>query len=372
MPIREPCAAVPKQPDLVVDGLARLGEVLREAVARSSEERADQPIVQVEDLVGQCGHRLERDRHQRRVPTVGLVLHDPIDGGLRPFPGQSQQAVLVDLVADRGGQAERPNRLQSLDVTHDVPGPGRLPYPGQRADRASGRHDEQTVEPLPMLGAQRIGQQTKDLALRARGRLRTQQLEHPYRRQHDPSCPQLRYQCLGDHEPLRGLHRQGHQPRHQIAPVRATEGLETEPREHLEHVLTSGLVADRVVIPEPGRQIQLRRDDTEHRDVRDLSCRERPAGKAQVAQLNGDTEPIVLAAMGTHERQIVGRERAQPDELALVVGERQQVVALRRRQQLFRRGTTGSQKRWFARRVERVVTGHTIMRFSGSRKPLSK
>ena len=61
-----------------------------------AEHGADQPVEQIDGLVGQAGGEVQADRHQRRVPSLPFIVGDMLDRGAAGLAGELCQARLMD------------------------------------------------------------------------------------------------------------------------------------------------------------------------------------------------------------------------------------------------------------------------------------
>ena len=80
-----------------------------------AEHRADQPVEQIDGLVGQAGGEVERDGDQRRVPALPLITGDMLDRGAAGLAGELRQARLMDEMAAPRLDADGADMLQPLD-----------------------------------------------------------------------------------------------------------------------------------------------------------------------------------------------------------------------------------------------------------------
>jgi len=135
-----------------------------------------------------------------------------------------------------------------------------------------------------------------------------------------------------DH-PLGRLQGERHQPVDQLPVITPIKLPQLEPVEQLLEVLASSLIALCVLRPGGRCHLQLRGDDPEQRGIRRLTLREDPTGMAQVNHLNGQPEPVVIAAVLTNVREIRARQRCEPNQLALILREGEQLHSFSRRQQ---------------------------------------
>jgi hypothetical protein len=101
--------------DFLVDGatvgLERVG-VLPFGLA---EHRPDQPVEQVDCLIGQAGGEVERDSDQSSVSARAFLSGQMLYRGAAGFTGKLDQACLVDAVGASGVDADRTDVNQTLD-----------------------------------------------------------------------------------------------------------------------------------------------------------------------------------------------------------------------------------------------------------------
>ena len=137
---------------------------------------ADDPVVQVDHLVGDCGRSFDSQRDQRRIPALSLELHQVSRGHLAAFARDLQKTVLVNLAFDPGGQIESPPRLEPVDVFEHMLGvrlERRLPQPSKPGHAAFLLACEQMVQPPTMDFFKSISQLLVDTAIGACDRLCT-------------------------------------------------------------------------------------------------------------------------------------------------------------------------------------------------------
>ncbi|CAE6877153.1 hypothetical protein R69746_08842 [Paraburkholderia aspalathi] len=101
---------------LVVDSLAIGCKALLVFVFRLGEEGSDEPIVEIEDLIGQRRGGVEQNRDERGVTPISFVFLELVDSSLTAFTRQTQQTILMDRVANSFRQTERSDCLQALDM----------------------------------------------------------------------------------------------------------------------------------------------------------------------------------------------------------------------------------------------------------------
>ena len=122
--------------DLLVDGasvglkgasMPRLG---------LGEHSPDEPLEQVDRLIGQSGAKLKDDRNQGGVAALPLIAGDML--GRRPpgFTGKLREAGLTHAMPARGVDADRPDVVQTLDQAEHRGSLCRLRYLAQPAEPA--------------------------------------------------------------------------------------------------------------------------------------------------------------------------------------------------------------------------------------------
>ena len=85
-------------------------------VLRCPQQPADDPVVQVDDLVGDGGHPLDGHREQRRVPAAGFELCQIGAGHRRALTSKLQQPVPVNKPRGRPRQIQCAPRSETLDM----------------------------------------------------------------------------------------------------------------------------------------------------------------------------------------------------------------------------------------------------------------
>lgn len=179
------------------------------------KERADKPVVEVEDFIGERRRRIDHDRNQHGVSALRFVFRELVDGGLRAFAREPQQAVLVHVTPYVGRQLQCTDSLQPLDVTEHAARArraGRLSQPGQRADRPVVAYVEQGIQCLALFIGKRCCQELEDLPLRPRGYFRAQSLDDGDRGKDNMAPAQLLNYRLRKRHALSGLQRCRQEP----------------------------------------------------------------------------------------------------------------------------------------------------------------
>ena len=142
-----------------------------------AEHRADQPVEQVDGLVGQAGGDVERGGDQRRVPALPLITGDVLDRGAARLARKLRQARLVDEMATPGLDADGAHMLKPLDEAEHGGGLGRLrhlPQPGEPAQAAALSVFGQGIEALALFGGKPPGQPSMRLPARAMTQIGTE------------------------------------------------------------------------------------------------------------------------------------------------------------------------------------------------------
>ena len=91
-----------EQAHLLVDRLARLLELLFVMAPGAVEQRADDAVVEIDDLIDHGRPGFEHHGNQRGVASRGLEFAHVLGGHLTAFACQLQEPVLVDLAFDAG------------------------------------------------------------------------------------------------------------------------------------------------------------------------------------------------------------------------------------------------------------------------------
>jgi hypothetical protein len=79
-----------------------------------AEHGADQPVEQIDGLIGQAGGEVKADCHQRRVPSLPCIVGDMLDRGAARLAGELCQARL-DEMSSAGREADTSCMFQPLD-----------------------------------------------------------------------------------------------------------------------------------------------------------------------------------------------------------------------------------------------------------------
>ena len=135
-----------------------------------AEHRADQPVEQVDRLVGQARRDVQHGGDQRRVPALPLVAGDVLNRGATGLTSELRQARLMDEVAATGLDADGAHMLQPLDQAEHGGGRGslrHLPQPGEPAQIAPLPVSGERVEAFALLDGKPAGQPAMRLPPRA-------------------------------------------------------------------------------------------------------------------------------------------------------------------------------------------------------------
>jgi len=131
----------------------------------------DEPVVQLERLVGEAGPGFQKEGDQRGVATLrGEALRE-LRRVTRPF---TSQAGLTDLARHVGVEPESTDRLELSRQGQEGCGrrtAGRLTQGRQRRDPPARGNDEQGIELGPLGVSESRGQPDEDETLRAAPRL---------------------------------------------------------------------------------------------------------------------------------------------------------------------------------------------------------
>lgn len=94
------------QPYLGVERFAVGRETLLVLAFVAREKGPDEPVVQLKDLVGECGGGIQCNGRQRGMPAQWFMVLELVHGRLRAFTGHAQQAIGIHVTAQVRGQAD--------------------------------------------------------------------------------------------------------------------------------------------------------------------------------------------------------------------------------------------------------------------------
>ncbi len=127
--------------------------------------------------------------------------------------------------------------------------------------------------------------------------------------------PQVLDQGSGQHDALVGLHGQLGQQLDSLPVVANRERLEAEHRLQLDQVLASGPLTLPVLVPAFDADLELVGDQSQQWRERWLISAKDDAGKAQVAELHREAQPIGRAAPLPDDGEVAFAERVVTDQL---------------------------------------------------------
>ena len=232
---------------------------------------------------------------------------------------------------DAGRQVERLPGFQALNVFKHVARirfGGRLTQPGQPSRLAVVAAFQQIVETMPVSVRQRFGQGFVDATVGSGNRLGAGALDGIERGQNDGLPPQMFDQGISQHDALVGLHGQLGQRVYGLPVVAHGEGLEAEHRLQLHQVLAPGLLPLPVVVPAFDADLELVGDQFQQRLERRLIDAKNDAGKAQVAKLHGEAQPVGWPAPLPDDGEVGFVECVMSNQFVLGVRQRQQAFPL--------------------------------------------
>lgn len=323
------------QAHLVVDGLAGPLEPFGMAALGLAGQRGQEPVMQVDHLVDQRGAGLQQHGDQGGVAPDGFQVAEALGGHLAAFPRQFQQTVLVDDALQPLRKAEVTHGLQPLQMGQDVfrfGRPRRLAPPGQPAALAAFPDRQQSPQGQAVRFGQRPVQGRVDLARAAAQRLAAGPLDHAGGGQDDPLLPQPPDQGFGEREATVGLPRQLGQRGNRPAVIGPGEHPQVQPGLQFRQVLPAGLRALRIVRPQGRVEAQLAADERQQVRRRLALGGQGESRMAEVAELHGETQPVMGAAPPPDHREVGVGEGVMADEFVDGLGESQQAGALGRRQ----------------------------------------
>jgi hypothetical protein len=84
------------------------------------ERTADESIVEIENLGGDCGHCFQQDGHQAAIPSFVIEPAEMLSCGSSTLTRKLQQSILVDALAELGCQLDFPDSLEALDMGEGI------------------------------------------------------------------------------------------------------------------------------------------------------------------------------------------------------------------------------------------------------------
>ena len=108
------------QSDFFIDSPARGLKRLIVFALGFVEQTADESIVQIENLVGECGHRFQQDGHKAAISAFVIEPGEMLNCGSSTLTRKLQQSILVDALAKLGWQLDCPDSLETFDMGEDV------------------------------------------------------------------------------------------------------------------------------------------------------------------------------------------------------------------------------------------------------------
>ena len=109
-------ADTPVKPDLFVNRLSRRLELLLMFILRCVEKLPDDAIMQVDDFVGHGSHSFDGHCHESGIAPLRFKPRQIRRRHLTAFASNFQQAVLMNLTLDAGGEIEFVPDFEALDV----------------------------------------------------------------------------------------------------------------------------------------------------------------------------------------------------------------------------------------------------------------
>ena len=153
------------------------------------EHRPDEPLEQIDYLIGQRWAQLEGDRDQGGMAALPFIAGDMLGRRSPGLAGKLGEAWLMHPMPARGVDANSPDMGQALDQAEHR---GRLcrqrhlTQPAEAALAAFHSALRQRVQLAALLGEQPIGQPSLDLPPRTKAEINTETFEAPGSRNDDP------------------------------------------------------------------------------------------------------------------------------------------------------------------------------------------
>jgi hypothetical protein len=200
--------------------------------------------------------------------------------------------------------------------------------PGKAGPPQSRIEGQQIFERLSRCIGQPLGQGLKRSLASAHARGEPNSFQHRRGRDKDALGPQVREHCL--HDRLAAVSRPGGvgADLQASAPVRQMEAAQVQVLLQFEQMLPPSLGPMRVVFKQLRIGAHLVGNKSQHRRRRHFRRFERPAGVPEGAQLDREAQAIAGTALGPHQHQVLGTERAVLRHLGGFGGDAEQSRAL--------------------------------------------
>lgn len=284
------------------------------------EHHSDEPLEQIDGLVGQSGAELEGDRDQSSVAALPFVSGDMLSRRPARLTGKLRKAGLMDAMPAPGIEADRPDMVQALDQAEHRSGLCRLRHLAQPHEPALAGFrpaQRQRIELAPLLVGQAEGQPPLDLPPRPKAEINAEAFEAPRRRNDDLLSAAFLHDQLGQMEEpivLKSLRmKSANEFGRGVLPKRA------EPKPVLQFgSMPSASLRGEIVIDGFQPHIGLFGDKRNQRRRRPLVGSQRPPRMAQVAQHQRITEAAGIAPAASNHREIRLSQRVMANQLARV------------------------------------------------------
>ncbi len=272
-----------------------------------AEHGADQPVEQVDGLIGQAGGEVQTDCHQRRVPSLPFIVGDMLDRGAARLAGELCQARLMDKMSSAWRDADTSYMFQPLDDTEHGRRRGgfwHLPQPGQPVLAGLLPAMGQRIKALALFRRQPIGQAPLHFPSGLMTDLDAEPFECRRPRENDPTLPAFFHNQpsqMAKPFVLNGLRQQ---------PCRQLGGGTGPERTKLQSVLQLGgmtsavPLGDQIFVDRLRKNTDLIGDKREERSRRSLTGAQRTAGITQVAKHQSMTEAVVIATAAPDRREV--------------------------------------------------------------------
>ena len=198
-----------------------------------AEHRPDQPVEQVDCLVGQAGGEVERDRDQSGMPALAFVSGDMLHRGAAGFAGELGKAGLMHAMPAPGSMpTARTWSRRSIrpSIASGFVASGIWRSQASQLWLVSAAALRQRIQPTALIGRQPVGQPTLDLAPRLIADVDAEPFECAGRRDDDPPLPAFLHHQPGEMSEPIVLDRMRQQPAGQIrSPRRVPKGRNPKP-----------------------------------------------------------------------------------------------------------------------------------------------
>ncbi len=283
-----------------------------------AKHRPDQPVEEIDGLVGQAGAKVQRDGHQRGVAALPLQAGEVLHGGSASLAGQVGQAPLVNAMALRRVDADFPDMGHAFHEAEHGRRLGRfrhLAQPCQPALAGVGPALRQRVQTFALLGGQPLGQAVLDLPPGLLADLDAQPFERPWRRDGDPALPAFLQHPAGEMGEPVVLDRVRQQPFRQLGRRTGSERTQPDPFLRLGGMPSAGPRCGQIVFDAVRKNVDLLGEERNEGGRRALVDLQGPPRIAQIAEHQRKAETVVVAPASADQGKVAGGQRVMTHQV---------------------------------------------------------